>query len=88
MGRAIEYAHHGLNGVVNVAPFGCMPGAIVSGLLEKFREDNGGIPLLKMNYDGTEQSGEDTLLEAFVHQARQHMEGAGESELSEATTNN
>jgi predicted CoA-substrate-specific enzyme activase len=90
IGRAVEYAHHGLDGVVNVAPFGCMPGSIVSGLLEKFRQDYDGIPLLKMDYDGTEQSGEETLLEAFVHQARQHMQGAAEREAAEvpAVTDN
>jgi len=80
IGRAVEYARHGLNGVVNVAPFGCMPGAVVNGLLEKFRRDYGGIPLLKMDFDGTEQTAEETLLEAFVHQARQHMEGSRRDE--------
>lgn len=73
MGRAVEYAHNGFDGIVNVAPFGCMPGALVNGLLEKFRADYG-LPVLKLDFDGVEQSGGDTLLEAFVHQARQHME--------------
>ncbi len=75
MGRAVEYAHHGLNGVVNVAPFGCMPGALVNGLLERFREEYDGMPVLKLAFDGVEQTAEQTLLEAFVHQARQHMNG-------------
>jgi len=73
LGRAVEYAHHGLNGVINVAPFGCMPGAVVNGLLEKFHRDYGGIPVLKMAFDGQEQSSDRTRLEAFVDQARQHM---------------
>ena len=72
MGRAVEYAHHGFNGVVNVAPFGCMPGSIVNSLLEKFRHDYG-LPVLKLDYDGLQQASEGTALEAFVHQARQHM---------------
>jgi predicted nucleotide-binding protein (sugar kinase/HSP70/actin superfamily) len=74
MGRAVEYVEHGVNGIVNVVPFGCMPGAIVDGLLEEFRRDHGGLPVLKLAFDGTERTGEDTLLDAFVHQARQHME--------------
>ncbi|MCD6416587.1 MAG: CoA activase [Planctomycetes bacterium] len=74
IGRAVEYAHHGLNGIVNVTPFGCMPGALVDGLLEKFRRDYGAMPSLKLAFDGTEQTAEETLLEAFVHQAQQHME--------------
>lgn len=74
MGRAAEYAHHGLDGVLNIIPFGCMPGAIVNGLLEAFRADHPGMPILKLAFDGIEQSGESTLLDAFVYQARQYME--------------
>jgi predicted nucleotide-binding protein (sugar kinase/HSP70/actin superfamily) len=81
MGRAVEYVHHGVDGIVNVVPFGCMPGAIVNGLLERFREDHGGIPVLKLAFDGVEQAGEATLLEAFVHQARQHMESRRSGEF-------
>ncbi len=77
MGRAVEYMHHGFNGIINVVPFGCMPGAIVNGLLEKLRADHGNVPTLKLAYDGTEHAGEETLLDAFVHQARQHRAAAG-----------
>jgi len=73
MGRAIEYAHCGFSGIVNVVPFGCMPGAIVNSLLESFRRDFGGVPVLKVAFDGVEQPSEATVLEAFVHQAREHM---------------
>jgi predicted CoA-substrate-specific enzyme activase len=73
IGRAVEYAQHGLDGVVNVAPFGCMPGSLVDGLLERFRRDHPGVPVLKLAFDGVEHTGEETQLEAFVHQARQHM---------------
>ncbi len=72
VGRAVEYAHLGFDGIVNVAPFGCMPGAIVNSLLERFRQDYG-LPVLKLEFDGVEQPSEQTALEAFVHQARQHM---------------
>jgi predicted nucleotide-binding protein (sugar kinase/HSP70/actin superfamily) len=72
VGRAVEYAHGGFDGVVNVAPFGCMPGAIVNSLLERFRQDYG-VPVLKLEFDGQEQPSEQTALEAFVHQAREHM---------------
>jgi predicted CoA-substrate-specific enzyme activase len=82
MGRAVEYVHCGLSGIVNVVPFGCMPGAIVNGLLEKLRADYGDIPLLKVAFDGVEQAGEETLLEAFVHQCRQHMESRRRGSLA------
>ena len=73
IGRAVEYAEHEFGGIVNVAPFGCMPGAIVDSLLEKFRRDHEGIPVLKLAFDGVEQASETTMLEAFVHQARQYV---------------
>ena len=75
MGRAVEYFHHGVNGIVNVGPFGCMPSAVVNALLVKFRADHDGIPVLRMAFDGQEQSSENTVLEAFLHQARQHTQG-------------
>ncbi len=72
VGRSVEYAHNGFNGVVNVAPFGCMPGAVVNSLLERFRHEHG-LPVLKLDFDGLEQPGEETALEAFVHQGSEHM---------------
>jgi predicted nucleotide-binding protein (sugar kinase/HSP70/actin superfamily) len=75
MGRAVEYAEHGFDGVINVVPFGCMPGAIVNSLLERYRKDHD-MPVLKLDYDGMQQASEGTALEAFVHQASEHMRGA------------
>jgi len=85
MGRAVEYAHHGLNGVINVAPFGCMPGAVVDSLLERFHRDHGGIPVLKLAFDGQEASSDRTRLEAFVAQTRQHMLSTRLAEVPVAT---
>jgi len=74
MGRAVEYAHHGYDGLVNVIPFNCMPGTIVDSLLERYRRFHPDMPILKMAYDGLTHVGEDTRIEAFVYQARQHFE--------------
>jgi predicted nucleotide-binding protein (sugar kinase/HSP70/actin superfamily) len=82
MGRAVEYVHHGFSGIVNVVPFGCMPGAIVNGLLEQFRADHENVPILKLAFDGVEQPGSDTLLDAFVHQCRQHMDSRSGREVA------
>ena len=71
MGRAVEYAEGEFDGVVNLAPFNCLPGTIVNALLDRFRKDHGEIPVLKVAYDGLKQLSEDTRLEAFMHQARQ-----------------
>jgi len=74
MGRAVEYARHGFDGVVNVIPFNCMPGTIVEALLERYRFFHPDMPILKMAYDGFNHVGEDTRVEAFVYQAQQHAE--------------
>jgi predicted CoA-substrate-specific enzyme activase len=77
MGRAVEYAHHGFDGLVSLIPFNCMPGAIVETLLERYRRSHPNMPILKMAYDGLTHIGEDTRIEAFMHQARQHAERSG-----------
>jgi predicted nucleotide-binding protein (sugar kinase/HSP70/actin superfamily) len=69
MGRCVEYAQHGCHGIVNVIPFNCMPGTIVNTLLCRFARDYPHLPILKMVYDGTRQSGDHTRIEAFMHQA-------------------
>ena len=74
MGRAVEYAHRGFHGVVNLMPFNCMPGTVVNALLCRFAQDYPRIPILKMIYDGTAQSSEKTRIEAFMYQARQVCE--------------
>jgi len=72
MGRAVEYAEHGFNGIVNVIPFGCMPGTIVSLLLHQFRYDTG-LPVLNVVVDGTKDPSQDIRFEAFSHQCWEHM---------------
>ncbi|HHT9133189.1 MAG TPA: hypothetical protein ACFYED_12035, partial [Candidatus Tripitaka californicus] len=74
MGRAVEYAEEHADGVINLVPFHCMPGTVVNALLEKFQRDYDGIPVLKMAFDGQEETNEQTRLEAFMHQAHQRME--------------
>ncbi len=71
LGRAVEYALHNFSGIVNLSPFNCMPGTIVSTLLHRFTDQYPRIPVLKMVYDGTAQSGDQTRIEAFMHQAHQ-----------------
>jgi len=72
MGRVVEYAEHGFNGIVNVIPFGCMPGTIASMLLHQFRHDYG-LPVFTLVVDGTKDSGQDIRLEAFFDQCCEHM---------------
>ncbi len=72
MGRAVEYAEHGFNGVVNILPFGCMPGITTSALLHQFRAQHG-LPVFNLVVDGTKDPGLDIRLEAFYYQCCEHM---------------
>ncbi|MFC1971032.1 acyl-CoA dehydratase activase [Chloroflexota bacterium] len=72
MGRVVEYAEHGFNGIVNIIPFGCMPGTIVSLLLHQFRHDHG-LPVLNVVVEGSMDSSQDIRFEAFFHQCHEHM---------------
>jgi predicted nucleotide-binding protein (sugar kinase/HSP70/actin superfamily) len=73
LARATEYAHKGFAGVVNIIPFGCMPGIIVSSLLKQFRDNHPDIPTYTMVVDGSKDPGSDMRLEAFVQQCRDNI---------------
>jgi len=68
IGRAVEYVCHHCHCIVNLIPFGCMPGTIVNALLSLFSREYPQIPLLKMTYDGTPQSGDELRIETFMYQ--------------------
>ena len=74
VGKAIDFTHKGVAGIVNIMPFTCMPGTITNAILKRVREDRDLFPYLNMAYDGQEQSNTLTRLEAFMHQAHQYME--------------
>ena len=71
VGKTIDFAKRGASGIVNIMPFTCMPGTIVSTLLKRYQEENNNIPILNMAYDGQEQTNTLTRLEAFMYQARE-----------------
>jgi len=74
VGRTADFVHSGCSGIINVMPFTCMPGTIVSAILKRYREENNNLPVLNMAYDGQEQTNTLTRIEAFMHQARQYQE--------------
>jgi predicted nucleotide-binding protein (sugar kinase/HSP70/actin superfamily) len=80
MGRVVEYAEHGFDGIVNIIPFGCMPGTIVSLLLHQFRHDYN-LPVLNVVVEGTKDPGESIRFDAFIQQAREHLLKAQNSKL-------
>lgn len=73
MGKAQEFADHGLDGIVNVAPFHCMPGMTVAALSHPFQREAAGVPFLNLEYDGFEDSARDARIRTFVRQAADRM---------------
>ena len=71
IGGALEYAHHGCDGIVNVFPFTCMPSTICSAILKPLLHQMR-IPYLDAPYDGTTQPNREVALRTFLYQAKQH----------------
>ncbi len=74
VGKSLDYLRHGVNGIVNVIPFTCMPGTVVAMLLKRVREDQGYVPVLTVPCDGQRSMGTRMRIEAFMHQVREHFE--------------
>jgi predicted nucleotide-binding protein (sugar kinase/HSP70/actin superfamily) len=74
VGKAIDLKDKGASGIINIMPFTCMPGTIVSAILKRFREENQHFPILNMAYDGQEQTNTLTRLEAFMYQAKEYQQ--------------
>ncbi|OAQ21764.1 acyl-CoA dehydratase activase [Thermosulfurimonas dismutans] len=74
VGKSLDYLRHGVNGIVNVIPFTCMPGTVVSMLLKRVREDEGYVPVLTIPCDGQRSMGTRMRIEAFMYQVREHFE--------------
>lgn len=70
IGKAIDYINKGASGIVNIMPFTCMPGTVVSALSRKIKEKHQDIPWLDLAIDGNEGVNLETRLEAFMHQAK------------------
>lgn len=77
IGKAVELARQGANGIVNVMPFNCMPGIVVAGMAPRFRSDVVDIPWLDISFDAQGATNIRTRLEAFIYQARQHQRRTG-----------
>ncbi len=69
---ALELAHRGYNGIVNIFPFTCMPSnltaAITKPLMAKLN-----VPYIDVSYDGSFQPGREAALRTFMYQAYQHF---------------
>jgi predicted nucleotide-binding protein (sugar kinase/HSP70/actin superfamily) len=67
----------GISGVVNILPFTCLPGTLVSAVAPRFSEDHDGIPWISIAYDGQEEASVTTRLQAFVYRAEEYARRKG-----------
>ncbi len=66
VGNAVLFAQAGFDGVIQLAPFTCIPEIVAKSVLERVSRERG-IPLLSLSLDEqTGQAGLETRLEAFV----------------------
>ena len=72
IGGALEYAHDGFDGIVNVFPFTCMPSTICAAVLKPLLHQMK-IPYLDAQYDGTSQPNREAALRTFLYQAKQRF---------------
>ena len=77
LGAAAGLARTGISGVAAILPFTCLPGTIVASLSAAFRKDHDGMPWVDIAFDGQEDTGIETRLQAFVHQAREYAREKG-----------
>jgi predicted nucleotide-binding protein (sugar kinase/HSP70/actin superfamily) len=71
IGAPVALAARGaIDGAVNVLPFTCLPGTIVTAVSKRLRRDFPDLPWLNLSFDGQEDTDNDARLEAFMHQVR------------------
>jgi predicted nucleotide-binding protein (sugar kinase/HSP70/actin superfamily) len=74
MGKAVDFVKKGLDGIISVIPFNCMPGLIVAGFIPKFRKDNNNIPFVSIEYDGFRDSTREMRIDTFISQVKDRYE--------------
>jgi predicted nucleotide-binding protein (sugar kinase/HSP70/actin superfamily) len=71
MGKSQDFAERGLDGVVSVVPFNCMPGITVRALSQVLRRKHDNLPFLNLDYDGFIDASRDAKVVAFMAQVRE-----------------
>jgi predicted nucleotide-binding protein (sugar kinase/HSP70/actin superfamily) len=71
VGKMVDFASHGVDGVAQAICLNCMIGTAAAALLGRIRRDYG-VPMVSLVYGSTEGPAQRTKLEAFVHQVREH----------------
>ena len=73
---ALEHAHRGYNGIVNIFPFTCMPSNLTSSVAKPLMAKLN-IPYIDISYDGSFQPGREAALRTFMYQSYQHFNTQG-----------
>jgi predicted CoA-substrate-specific enzyme activase len=71
IGKSVDWAKNGADGIINVLPFTCLPGTIATAVSKRVKEDYS-IPWLNLSFDGLEQATTETRIETFMYQAARH----------------
>jgi predicted CoA-substrate-specific enzyme activase len=74
IGKTIECIRDNFAGVINVMPFTCMPGNIVSTVYKKIKDTYPDFPLFNLSLDGLEHGVDSMRLETFTNQARNYLQ--------------
>ncbi len=73
IGKTLEFIRHsGAGGVINVMPFTCMPGTIVTAILKRIQEDCDSFPCISLAFTGQQSLNLQLRLEAFVYQVTEN----------------
>ncbi len=68
--KIVDFAEKGADGVINATCFNCMVGNASNAIIDKIRKDYNNIPIITTVYSNTEDSMRNTVLDAFIHQAK------------------
>jgi predicted nucleotide-binding protein (sugar kinase/HSP70/actin superfamily) len=72
IGKTIECINEKFSGVVNIMPFTCMPGNIVTTLYQSIKDEHPDFPLFVLSLDGLDHAVDSMRLETFVSQAKNY----------------
>ena len=73
-----------IDGAVNIFPFTCLPGTVVTAISKKIRKEHRNLPWLNLAFDGQEDTDNEARLQAFMYQVKQNFD-ARSSSISENT---
>jgi len=70
VGKTLDFIKERFSGVINVMPFTCMPGNIVTAIYKSIKNEFPNFPLFVLSVDGINHAVDLMRLETFVSQAR------------------